>query len=265
MRRAALAALMAVALVLPAGSVLAGDPGVPPGTLARAAWSDAYTPDLAIDGDVETWWNNPGATGALTLTFPERMTLTGVTLLTEQSGLSSCIRLIYVPSEDDYLYVGGSDGVTQTRQLITINWAPVETDTLVIDTSCASTWVAYREVRVFGPLHYDFTGFSAPVDNDMQNVAKAGSAIPVKFSLAGDQGLDIFAEGYPKAVPVGCEPGEVLDAIEIYAASGSGLQYDPVADQYTYVWKTQKAWRGCYDFQMKLADGSVHIAGFQFK
>jgi hypothetical protein len=29
------------------------------------------------------------------------------------------------------------------------------------------------------------------------NIAKGGSSIPVKFSLSGDKGLDIFAAGYP--------------------------------------------------------------------
>ena len=116
-----------------------------------------------------------------------------------------------------------------------------------------------------GAVTYDFTGFFAPVDNDKLNVAKAGSAIPVKFSLGGDQGLDIFAAGYPKAVAAACEPGEVPDTIETYAAGASGLQYDPVTDMYTYVWKTQKAWKGCYEFQMKLADGSEHVAQFKFK
>jgi hypothetical protein len=116
-----------------------------------------------------------------------------------------------------------------------------------------------------GAVTYDFTGFFAPVDNEKLNVAKAGSAIPVKFSLGGDQGLDIFAAGYPKAVAAACEPGEVPDAIEAYAAAASGLQYDPVTDMYTYVWKTQKAWKGCYEFQMKLADGSEHVAQFKFK
>ena len=39
-------------------------------------------------------------------------------------------------------------------------------------------------------VNYLFKGFFAPVDNlPTLNVAKAGSAIPVKFSLTGNQGL----------------------------------------------------------------------------
>ena len=48
-------------------------------------------------------------------------------------------------------------------------------------------------------------GFFAPVDNNnVCNIAKAGSAIPVKFTLHGDQGLNIFAAGYPKATTGTC-------------------------------------------------------------
>jgi hypothetical protein len=45
---------------------------------------------------------------------------------------------------------------------------------------------------------YTFAGFFAPVDNrPIRNTVKAGSAVPVKFSLAGDHGLAIFTAGYP--------------------------------------------------------------------
>src|SRR6185436_4110875 len=40
---------------------------------------------------------------------------------------------------------------------------------------------------------YSFTGFYQPVDNlPTLNIVNAGKAIPVKFSLGGFQGLDIF-------------------------------------------------------------------------
>src|SRR6185369_8070766 len=41
---------------------------------------------------------------------------------------------------------------------------------------------------------YNFSGFFAPVDNlPVLNVVNAGKAIPVKFSLSGNKGLNIFA------------------------------------------------------------------------
>ena len=57
---------------------------------------------------------------------------------------------------------------------------------------------------------YDFTGFFQPIENEMWNKGKAGSAIPVKFALGGDQGLDIFQEGCPKAIPIACPSRSTL-------------------------------------------------------
>lgn len=115
---------------------------------------------------------------------------------------------------------------------------------------------------------YAFTGYLAPVDNPPTlNKVKAGSAVPVRFSLGGDQGLDIFAQGYPTSEPIACEQGTTADAIEQTVSAGSSsLSYDAATDTYTYVWKTQKGWRGtCRQFVMKLDQGPIHVADFQFK
>lgn len=115
---------------------------------------------------------------------------------------------------------------------------------------------------------YDFTGFLQPVDNlPALNLATAGSAIPVKFSLGGDRGLAIFAAGYPASSPIACDasdPGSVIE--ETVNAGNSGLSYDAGADQYSYIWKTNKAWRGtCRMLVLNLTDGSQHLAKFRFR
>jgi hypothetical protein len=115
---------------------------------------------------------------------------------------------------------------------------------------------------------YDFSGFFQPVDNaPMVNVAKAGSAIPVKFSLGGNQGLDIFRSGYPRVTTVSCSTSAPLDVIETtVTAGGSSLQYDSTANQYSYVWKTASNWAGtCIEFDLGLNDGSTHTFLVQFK
>jgi hypothetical protein len=114
--------------------------------------------------------------------------------------------------------------------------------------------------------NYDFTGFFAPIDNEGLNGAKAGSAIPVKFSLDGNQGLDIFWTGYPKSQPITCDSADLTDVdVDTVTAGGSMLTYDPTADQYVYVWKTLKSWSGmCRQLQVKLADGTMHTANFTF-
>jgi YVTN family beta-propeller protein len=119
---------------------------------------------------------------------------------------------------------------------------------------------------------YNFSGFFTPVDNPGAgpaftfNRVKAGSAIPVKFSLSGDQGLNIFAAGYPKSEKVACATAGSLDDIEsTVTAGGSSLSYNATSDQYTYVWKTDKGWAtSCRKLTMRLTDNTDHVAYFNF-
>ena len=116
---------------------------------------------------------------------------------------------------------------------------------------------------------YNWNGFFSPVENPTAwNSAKAGQSIPVKFSLGGDQGLNIFASGYPKIFSIACpNGGSTPDPIEEYATTtaNSKLIYDALASQYNYVWKTDKAWAGkCFRLDVKLNDDTTHSANFLF-
>jgi hypothetical protein len=113
---------------------------------------------------------------------------------------------------------------------------------------------------------YEFTGFRQPVDTGKLNVAKAGSAIPVKFGLGGDLGLAILRAGFPRATPIVCDSSASVDAVESTAAAGSStLSYDPLSAQYVYTWKTSKSWANtCYRFDLGLLDGSVHTFDVAF-
>jgi len=115
---------------------------------------------------------------------------------------------------------------------------------------------------------YDWSGFLAPIDAEpVVNTTKAGSAVPVKFSLDGDQGLDVLAAGSPRARAVACENGTPTDELEQVATAGSsGLSYSATTGTYSYVWKTQKAWAGtCRQLVVELVDGTTHTAAFRFK
>ena len=117
-------------------------------------------------------------------------------------------------------------------------------------------------------VQYDFAGFFPPVANlPALNLVQAGRAIPVKFSLSGDKGLGIFGPGSPSSGPIACnssDPATLLE--ETVTAGGSSLSYNPVADQYIYVWKTEAAWAGtCRQLVVQLNDGSIHRANFKFK
>jgi Tol biopolymer transport system component len=120
----------------------------------------------------------------------------------------------------------------------------------------------------WGPVHHAFSGFLEPVNNlPTTNVVNAGRAIPVKFSLGGDQGLDILAAEYPASQRIECDPGTSADVLEGTASAGdSGLSYDLPTDQYTYVWKTRKSWEGtCRQLVLRLDDATYHRADFRFQ
>jgi hypothetical protein len=60
-----------------------------------------------------------------------------------------------------------------------------------------------------------FLGYFQPVANTIWNSVQAGSAIPVKFSLNGNQGLNIFAANFPQVGNgSGCaRPGDLRDGL----------------------------------------------------
>lgn len=124
------------------------------------------------------------------------------------------------------------------------------------------------EVRTVEVLPYNFTGFFAPIDNPPTfNEMKAGQAAPVKFSLGGNQGLDIFAAGSPSSVQISCASGDpVADVEETEIAGQSSLSYDATSDRYKYTWKTENSWKNtCRLLNVTLRDGTVHTAKFKFK
>jgi hypothetical protein len=115
---------------------------------------------------------------------------------------------------------------------------------------------------------YAFSGFAQPIDNlPTVNSLKAGQAIPVAFSLSGNQGLNILAAGYPKSQPITCASGAPTDDIEQTVTAGnSSLSYDAASGQYSYTWKTDKSWAGsCRQLIVRLVGGTEHVAAFMFK
>jgi hypothetical protein len=142
---------------------------------------------------------------------------------------------------------------------------PTSRDT-VNNTVCGTT-------NSFSPftlveVKYPFTGFFQPVGNPPTvNAVKAGAAVPVKFSLGGDVGLNILATGYPRVQLMQCVTGETIASVEeTVNAGGSSLSYDAVTGIYTYVWKTDQAWaNSCRELQLMLNDGEVYKARFTMR
>jgi hypothetical protein len=124
-----------------------------------------------------------------------------------------------------------------------------------------------RDVGAFERDRFSFGSFFQPVDNlPTFNRAKAGSAVPVKFSPGGNQALAIFDSGYPRSNLISCTTGTLPDDIEqTVTAGGSSLSYDPTTKTYTYVWKTDEAWAGtCRQLTTRLTDGTDHQANITF-
>lgn len=117
-------------------------------------------------------------------------------------------------------------------------------------------------------LFWPFSGFFQPVENaPVYNEMKAGRAVPVKFSLGGDRGLAILAQGYPQVVTTACPSGgAAVDIEETVTADTSRLTYDAATGQYNYIWKTDRSWAGtCRKLVLRFTDGSPeHTLFFDF-
>lgn len=141
--------------------------------------------------------------------------------------------------------------------------------TTTVDTANNTACGVVNSLSPFALMEtaFQFEGFYAPVANlpDI-NGAKAGSAIPVKFSLGGDRGLGIFAAGYPRSVPVACGAASSTVGDETASAGGSGLSYDASTGTYNYPWKTEKVWSGsCRQLVVRFRDGTERRASFSFR
>lgn len=119
---------------------------------------------------------------------------------------------------------------------------------------------------------FDWNGFFRPVQNRdsdgnyILNSVKAGSSVPLKFSLGGFHGTSLFAAGSPHSAVTSCSiDADIVPVDERTVTAGSSsLTYDATLDHYTYVWKTDKAWAGqCRTLTLKLVDGTSHYAIFK--
>ncbi|HMC69580.1 MAG TPA: PxKF domain-containing protein, partial [Mycobacteriales bacterium] len=142
---------------------------------------------------------------------------------------------------------------------------PVGTTTVTATATDTSGNVTTRTFTV--TVLYDFTGFFSPVANPPTvNAVNAGRAIPVKFSLSGNKGLNIFAADSPFSTPYTCGNVSTVDVSQTVDATANSINYDASSDQYNFVWKTDSSWVGqCRTLSVVLNDGSTHTALFKFR
>jgi hypothetical protein len=153
----------------------------------------------------------------------------------------------------------------QTVSFSAVGLAAPDTKTIQIQVTDEGGLTATDQADV--TIIHNFSNFFAPVDPlPTFNAVKAGGSVPVRFSLSRDQGLNIFAAGYPKSEAIPCDSNAQIDGIEETVSAGnSNLSYDPATDTYTYVWKTNKIWaKTCRQLVLKLDDGTFYRANFNF-
>lgn len=120
---------------------------------------------------------------------------------------------------------------------------------------------------------FNWTGFFRPVDNlprlNIVNIQTRASTlgVPIRFSLGGYKGVDIFETGYPKSETILCVRTKSTNRVDqTINTSVSSLSYDPLTDQYTYIWIVNKAWtRTCRQLVVKLTDNTIHVANFEIR
>jgi hypothetical protein len=243
------------------------------------------TPTLPGD-DVVVTPSGPGGTTPVTLTFDQVTGAGSTTLTVTPSGPAPASGFVLgdPPTYYDVSTTASFDGLVticfdytgvsypDEAALRLLHWVTPDgrwddiTTSLdpVADVICGRT-SSFSPFAVSQRL-LPFGGFRPPVDaQPTLNRAKAGSAVPVKFSLGGDHGLDIFAPGYPKSQAIPCAPNAVVDGLESTVTAGnSSLKYVASSGMYEYVWKTDKAWRDCRQLVLKFRDGHSERADFQF-
>ena len=156
-------------------------------------------------------------------------------------------KIAFVTSRDgnDEIYTMNADGSGQMR---------------LTDNATAEAFPSWQ------PITYNFSGFYQPVDNlPTLNKSKPGKSIPIRFSLGGDKGLNIFATGYPKSEAIACDSTATVDGIEETVPGKGDLSYNASTGRYEYDWGTSGFPSGCRQFVMKLRDGSIQRANFIFR
>lgn len=116
---------------------------------------------------------------------------------------------------------------------------------------------------------FDWSGFFAPVDtNKVLNGMKAGSTVPLKWSVSNQTGgylSDLSIVNMTTSGVASCDTGALVDDLSQYTTGGTQLRYDSTANQFIYNWQSPKKPGTCYTVTIGLTDGTTHSATFQLK
>jgi uncharacterized protein len=190
--------------------------------------------------------------------------------VTIYEGQSTVLEVIgYDPDGGPVTYAWDLDGddTFETAGPTAVFWATSGVGTFTVRVRATDQSGLSATASTTVTVWFNWTGFFPPVKNLPEvTTARAGSAVPVKFSLGGDKGLEVLASGFPVSMPVNCATAEAAPGTPTANPGGSDLSYDRSTDQYTYVWSTERAWAGtCRLLVVTLVDGTSHPAFFTFR
>jgi hypothetical protein len=112
-------------------------------------------------------------------------------------------------------------------------------------------------------VKYTWSGVLQPINADGSSVFKAGSTIPVKFSV-GCTGSLAATLAWRQVTSGGVGP--VNEAASTSAAtSGNQFRYDATSGQYLYNWSTKGLTAGTYQLQINLGDGVIRTVNVGLK
>jgi len=174
-----------------------------------------------------------------------------------------------LPASERYSYVFEGNSQTLDHILVStplFNAHQFDYDVVHVNAEFADQ-ASDHDPQVARITIFDVSEFFQPVDNlPTLNVVNAGRAIPVKFSLGSNEGLNIFAAGYPRSEEIPCDSSVLVAGIEETVTVGaSSLSFDATTRRYNYVWKTDKAWTGtCRQLVVKFIEGTTQRANFRF-
>jgi hypothetical protein len=123
-------------------------------------------------------------------------------------------------------------------------------------------------------VQYAWNGFDQPINDTAHHVDqatsvfKAGSTVPVKFTLTGADGATI----QPVQAPIWDPPARGISTSlpvdeSVYPAQpNTGVTYDLAAGHWQYNWKTEKAQAGYYwRVGVRLDDGTTHYVSLALR
>ena len=114
---------------------------------------------------------------------------------------------------------------------------------------------------------YNLSGFFGQIKAPPKlNRVTAGTFVPLRFSLGGFYGGDIFEPGFPQVNAVACPNQPETPITETAPGTGPVLIYNEITGNYIYIWKTERAWRNsCRELVMRFNDGSELRAIFRMR